>query len=582
MLSRWLAVAALAVALDASAQSCASRLFVSGWFSTVHVFDACTGQYLRDLDTHARLNGAMAVRLGPDGLLYAVAEETGAVQLYRNDTLEFVRTFAQVPGIGATGLVFDAQGIAYVAGYDSDDVKRFDRQGNALGAAFEARASGLNGPDNGMTFGPDGNLYIPGWDSNNVVRFDPRTGETSLALASRTGGLSHTRGLLFERSAQTVLITSEGSGLLLRWNPATGQVATVRSGLAAPTGIDYAPDGNLLVSSGDGVLKLDPSTGATLSTFVAPGTGGISGLVFLSVLPKPSDTPVDQSQIGTQYWIVGSSTFAGRVLDVPQVFSATGTGFGAGLHFSDLAVKRWGGARLELVSCTQARFTWTSSGADSAGFGDGGYDVVRYFENEATALCRAQGLDHPDKSWVNGQWWSSARAGEGLFVDRGADGTSFFAWFTHRPATLSAPVDAPQVGTQYWVVGAAPFNGRVLQLDALSATGSVFGPGLRFDALTVKRWGTIRIELLSCNEARFSWDSTGTDSAGFGTGSYPAYRYFDNEATDRCRANGIDHPDKSWVNGQWWGRGDRAGEGWFVDRAQDGTTFFAWFTHRPR
>jgi hypothetical protein len=56
-----------AVAFPAAAQSCGSRLFVSGFFSTVHVFDACTGQYLRDLDTPARLAGAMAVRLGPDG-----------------------------------------------------------------------------------------------------------------------------------------------------------------------------------------------------------------------------------------------------------------------------------------------------------------------------------------------------------------------------------------------------------------------------------------------------------------------------------------------------------------------------------
>jgi len=65
----------LALSLPAAAvQSCGSRLFVSGWNSTVHVFDACTGQYLRDLDTRARLPGAMAVRLGPDGLIYATTD----------------------------------------------------------------------------------------------------------------------------------------------------------------------------------------------------------------------------------------------------------------------------------------------------------------------------------------------------------------------------------------------------------------------------------------------------------------------------------------------------------------------------
>jgi hypothetical protein len=44
----------------------------------------------------------------------------------------------------------------------------------------------------------------------------------------------------------------------------------------------------------------------------------------------------------------------------------------------------------------------------------------------------------------------------------------------------------------------------------------------------------------------------------------------------------VDAADKSWVNGQWWGRDARAGEGWFIDRAADGRAFFAWFTHRPR
>src|SRR5690606_3898616 len=128
MFRRFLAVLALLVAAPAAAQSpCPARLFVSGFNSTVHVFDACTGQYLRDLDTRPRLAGAMAVRLGPDGLLYVVAETAGVVHRYRNDTLEHAGAFVQVPGIGATGLAFDAAGIAYVAGYTSDDVKRFAR-----------------------------------------------------------------------------------------------------------------------------------------------------------------------------------------------------------------------------------------------------------------------------------------------------------------------------------------------------------------------------------------------------------------------------------------------------------------------
>jgi streptogramin lyase len=425
----------LAAAPVLAQTECGSRLFVSGFYSTVHVFDACTGRYLRDLDTNARLAGAMAVRLGPDGLLYAVSESNGAIHKYRNDTLEYAGPYAQVGNIGATGLAFDAAGIAYVAGYNSDDVKRYDRAGAALGPAFTARASGLNGPDNGMTFGPDGNLYVPSYDSNSVVRWDPRTGATSVAVAAGAAGLRETRGLLAARDGAHMFITSEGSGGVLRWNLATGAVSAFSGGFVRPTGIGYAPDGSLLVSSGDAVLKVDANTGARLSTFIEANSGGLAGQVFLAVIPKAAATAsVDASQVGTQYWVAGDARFEGRVLRLDFVYSATGTAFGAGLSRAQIAVKRWGSARIELTSCTEATFSWDSTSADSAGFGSGSYAISRFFENEDTARCRAQGVDGPDRSWVNGMWWGGdARSGEGLFLDRRTDGTTFFAWFTHRP-----------------------------------------------------------------------------------------------------------------------------------------------------
>jgi streptogramin lyase len=422
--------------LHAQAQgACSARLFASGWQSTVHVYDACTGQYLRDLDTRSRLAGAMAVRLGPDGLIYVVAEGTGIVHKYRNDTLEYVGVYASVGPIGATGLAFDAAGAAYVAGYTTSDVRRFDAAGASLGIAVAARAAGLRGPDNGMTFGPDANLYVPGYDSHNVVRFDPRTGEASVAVAARAAGLVNTRGLLPTRDGKAMFITSEGSGALLRWDLASGEVTQLAAGFVSPRGIDYAPDGKLLVSDADSVVRVDPDTGARLGTLVPAGSGGVNALVFVAVIAKPAAaTSVDATQIGTQYWVVGDAVLQGRVLQVDPVLSATGTEFGANLRFADLTLKRWGSARIELVSCSEARFSWDSSGANSAGFGSGGYSIYRYFDNEATARCNQQGVDAPDKSWVNGQWWGrEARSGEGLFLDRRSDGTVFFAWFTHRP-----------------------------------------------------------------------------------------------------------------------------------------------------
>ncbi len=584
MLQRIACVLAACAALAAAAQStCPARLFVSGYRSTVHVYDACTGAYVRDLDSRTRLRGAQAIRLGPDGFVYVVAEEAGFIHRYRNDTLEYAGQFAAVPGIGATGLVFDAAGIAYVAGYNSGDVKKYDRNGGALGAAFPSRASGLLGPDNGMTFGPDGNLYIPGYDSHSVVRFDPRTGETSVAVAARTAGIFQTRGLLPARDGQHMYITAEGSGQLLRWNLASGEVVQLRAGLTQPTGIDYAPDGNLLITDLNSVIKVNPQTGATIATLVGQGVGGVNGLTFVQVIATAGAGVVDATQIGSQYWVVGDAVFNGRVLELNALVSATGTAFGPDLRFSELAIQRWGTARNELTACDRATFAWTSTGADSANFGSGGYPIERYFANEATARCQQQGLDAADKSWVNGQWWGGeARSGEGLFLHRRADGTTFFAWFTHRPAA-GVVADATQVGTQYWVVGDGVFNGRTLAMTAIvSATGTSFGPGLDRRQLAIKRWGGITIELLSCTTARLTWASSGADTANFGDGGYDLVRYFDDESSARCLQQGVDHADKSWVNGQWWGGAARSGEGLFLDRRSDGTTFFAWFTHRPR
>ena len=164
------------VASPAHAASCASRLFASAYFTTVYVFDACTGEFLRPLDTTGRIRGAQAVRLGPDGLLYVTSEIAQQILRYRNDTLEFVDVFATIPGIDPTGFAFGPGGDLYVAGFKTDEVRRLSPVGAALGTPVPARAAGLDGPDNGITFGPDGNLYVPGYNSSNVIRYDPRTG----------------------------------------------------------------------------------------------------------------------------------------------------------------------------------------------------------------------------------------------------------------------------------------------------------------------------------------------------------------------------------------------------------------------
>lgn len=287
-----------AVATVAAGQTpCSARLFVSGFFSTVHVYDACTGAYLRNLDPGNRIRGAQAVVLGGDGLLYVVSEETSQILRYRNDTLAFVDVFATLPGASPTGVAIAADGSVYVAGFATNDVRRFNADGSTAGTAVPARASGLGGPDNGMVFAPDGNLYIPGYNSNSVVRYDPRTGATSVAIASQTAGLLRTRGLRPIRDGSGLFVTGEVSGQLLRFDLASGAVAQIATRVS-PTGVDYAPDGDLLVASLDGaVLRYDPATGAGKGLFVQSSANGANGVTYLAVIAAPASAPTRKAVV---------------------------------------------------------------------------------------------------------------------------------------------------------------------------------------------------------------------------------------------------------------------------------------------
>ena len=288
----------LAGALSFAAQAaCPARLFVSGYFSTVHVFDACTGAFVQNLDPANRIHGAQAVVQGGDGLLYVVSEETSQILRYRNDTLAFVDVFATLPGAAPTGVAVAADGSVYVGGYATDDVRRFNADGSAVGTVVPARAAGLNGPDNGMVFAADGNLYIPGYDSNSVVRYDPRTGASTVAIASRTAGLMRTRGLRPIKDGSGLFVTGEVSGQLLCFDFASGAVTQLAS-LPTPTGIDYAPDGDLLVASLDGtVARIDPATGARNGTFVQASASGANGVTYIAVIAAPGATPVRKAVV---------------------------------------------------------------------------------------------------------------------------------------------------------------------------------------------------------------------------------------------------------------------------------------------
>jgi hypothetical protein len=426
-------------AVTASSQStCGGKLLVSGYFSNnVHIYDACTGAYQRNLDTAGRINGAQAVRLGPDGAIYVVSENSSQILRYRADTFDYLGEFIPVAaGTAPTGLTFGTTGEVYVGGYNSDDVKRYNADGKNPTRAVAANASGVNGPDNGLLFAPDGKLYVPGYDSNSIIRLDPATGATTVAIAAQANGLRGSRGILADRDNQNLWITGELSGQLLKYNMASGNVQVMASSLNRPTGIENGLNNDLLLINGNAVVSVNPATGALGNTVVAAGAGGLNGPTFVLLLRnEQARPPVDAAQVGSQFWLSGATTLAGNVLDFPDLQSANGALFGTSFRATDVQRKRWGRMRIEFTSCTTANFNWQSDETNSAGFGSGSYPLSRIVNTEATTRCQQQGFTAADKSWMVGAWWGGeSRSGEGILLDhRASDGLTFAAWFTFRP-----------------------------------------------------------------------------------------------------------------------------------------------------
>lgn len=276
----------------AAAPAAAEELLVCSFSSDrVSRFDA-EGGFLGTLQLGVGLDGPLAARIGPDGLLYVASEESNSVQRYDVASGAFVDTFVQ-PGSGGlagpSAVTWGPDGELYVASFDSDAILRYDGASGAfLGPFATTGAGGMNGPDNGTIFGPDGNLYVPSYWNNRIIRFNGQTGVAETLIAAIA------RPRVLEFRGDELLITSERSDSVRKYDAASGAylgdlVAPGAGGLDSPAGMAFDEHGRLLVASvsNDNVLRFDGQSGAFIDEFIPPGVGGLDGPVFLTTVPEP-------------------------------------------------------------------------------------------------------------------------------------------------------------------------------------------------------------------------------------------------------------------------------------------------------
>ncbi len=204
-------------------------------------FDALGNLYIAD-DQNYRIR-----KINTSGIISTFAG-TGSFGYY-GDGSNAISAGLQNP----EGLAFDAAGNLYIADYSSARIRKVNTLGiistvagngtqGFSGDGGAATAAELNNPAR-VAFDAAGNLYIAD-EYNNRIRMVNTSGIIS-TVAGSTGGYS-------------------GDG---------GQATAAK--LSYPTGIAFDAAGNLYISNGDCIRKVNAA--GIISTYAGNGTGGYSG-----------------------------------------------------------------------------------------------------------------------------------------------------------------------------------------------------------------------------------------------------------------------------------------------------------------
>ncbi|MEP1447544.1 MAG: reprolysin-like metallopeptidase [Paraglaciecola sp.] len=94
-------------------------------------------------------------------------------------------------------LALDSADNIYVTNAGSEDLSKFDNNGNFVGQFVSAGSGGL-GKSSCLTMGPDENIYICSGDTNEVLKYDGQTGNfLGVFIQAGAGGLDHPVSLVF-------------------------------------------------------------------------------------------------------------------------------------------------------------------------------------------------------------------------------------------------------------------------------------------------------------------------------------------------------------------------------------------------
>jgi len=203
----------------------ANTVLVSNFNSgKIERYNAETGEYI---DTFASgIAAPTRMKIGPDGLLYVLQWSGNGRVLRFNRFGTLIDSFTNLDLTQSIGLDWDSAGNLYVSSYDGQLVRKFNTDGLDQGNFI---SNNLAGPTN-IWFADNGDLLVSDFDGGAVKRFD-----------------------------------SQGVYL--------GNFIT---GLSQSEGVDYLPDGNLLIGNGGThSVKMFTPAGTYLEDIIPNGSGGL-------------------------------------------------------------------------------------------------------------------------------------------------------------------------------------------------------------------------------------------------------------------------------------------------------------------
>ena len=278
--------------------NCDSLLLVSSWKrNNVKIYDGCSGDFIRDLDSQKLIDGPLGILQAPDGDVLVVSETNGRLLKFDYSTLSkgrvimgddpttsmFESNFIKNP----VGAVMGADGFLYAASYGTNEVVKINTHSWTIEEQMLDANNGLiNGIDLGITISDDGYLYLPGYISDNVIKLNLTDKTATTVVSPNTEGLDAPRSILLR--GQEILVTAERSNKIMIFD-LEGNFKETLVDVSRPTGLKKDGESHFIVNTANAVFRV-LNDGSTFEKVVQSGSGDLAGGTFVYRLFKTMDS----------------------------------------------------------------------------------------------------------------------------------------------------------------------------------------------------------------------------------------------------------------------------------------------------